>query len=1014
MSQGMDADAVGRLAERYKALTPQERRHYNEAQTRKDFIDPLFASLGWDVRGVKRNEVDVETHVSGGRADYAFKIDGVVRFYLEAKKLEEDLYNPEYAKQVITYAYNKGVPWAVLCNFARLQVFNAEWETDDLNRARFLDLAWEDYAAADSPVWLVSREAFLGGELDRRAQTYGGMRPRQPVEKSLYAQMRHWRERLFNDIARMRPELTFEQVDEVIERLLNRLIFIRNCEDRRVEAADLRAALHQWQRPGRRAGLTEGVRTIFANFDATFDSDLFAFHLVDQLLASGTELEDALGEIVAGLYSPPRSLAAYDFAVIDGDVLGQVYEQYLGHVAQVVKEVAAKRGSQLALGIEVPQIQLEAKRERRKERGIYYTPKWVVDYIVRETVGRYLEEHTYNDVLNVKILDPACGSGSFLIRAFDVLLEHHGRVRSKAAGELDQYERLPILTANIFGVDLDHRAVDFARLNLLLRAVARRELLPSLERNIVRGNSLISGSEEELRPYFGEGWREKQPFDWQREFPGIMGQGGFDIIIGNPPYVRIQTLDREEADYYRERFETAHGAFDLYVLFIEQGLHLLRDGGRLGFITSGKFLKSEYGKKLCQHISSTAEVQALVELSAHSDVFGEATSYPVIVVLRKGKGMQPFRYTFVPSGVEVATGKALAALAGADGRDVRQSALTEGVWPPPTGEAEALMRKMDAAGPRLGDLADRVFQGLVTSADRVYTLLLRGISDSGEVRVYSRATGKEHVIESTLLKQLVDGKAIRRFWATLGEERLLFPYRVSEGRAALIPAEEFTADYPLTWQYLSENRSTLEGRERGKMRHERWYGYVYPKNLSLHSRPKLAIPRLVYDLEAAYDASGVWYLDNVDVGGLILKEPTDTNYKFVLGLLNSRLLDFYFRQISAPFRGDYRSANRQFIAPLPIKRVDPSNPAESKLHDGLVALVERMLALHERLAAGGGVQDEERGQIEREIERTDREIDELVYDLYGLTQEERRLVEEEVGRQGRTRAGRGRVAGGGG
>jgi hypothetical protein len=502
----MDTEAIRKLAERYKALTPQERRRHNEAQTRKDFIDALFAGLGWDVHGVERNEVDVETHVSGGRADYAFKIDGVVRFYLEAKKLEEDLYNPEYAKQVITYAYNKGVPWAVLCNFARLQVFNAEWETDDLNRARFLDLAWQDYAEADSPLRLLSREAFLSGELDRQAQTYGGMRPRQPVEKSLYAQMRHWRERLSNEIARMGRELTFDQVDEVIDRLLNRLIFIRNCEDRRVEDADLRAALHQWQRPGRRAGLTEAVRTIFASFDATFDSDLFRSHLVDQLLASGTQLEDALGDIVAGLHAPARSLAAYDFSVIDADVLGQVYEQYLGHVPQVVKEEADKRESQLALGMEVPRIELEAKRQRRKERGIYYTPKWVVDYIVRQTVGRYLEEHTYNDVLNVKILDPACGSGSFLIRAFDVLLEYHARVRGKAAGELDQYERLPILTANIFGVDLDQRAVDIARLNLLLRAVARRELLPSLERNIVRGNSLISGSEEELRPYFGDGW----------------------------------------------------------------------------------------------------------------------------------------------------------------------------------------------------------------------------------------------------------------------------------------------------------------------------------------------------------------------------------------------------------------------------------------------------------------------------------------------------------------------------
>jgi len=142
-----------------------------------------------------------------------------------------------------------------------------------------------------------------------------------------------------------------------------------------------------------------------------------------------------------------------------------------------------------------------------------------------------LEERSYDEVINMKILDPACGSGSFLIRAYDELLRYHARIRGKTPDELEWRDRLPLLTGNIFGVDLDDQAVQIARLNLLLRALARRETLPSLAENIRRGNSLISGGEAELRPYFGDGWREKHPFNWEQEFSGIMARGGFDVVM---------------------------------------------------------------------------------------------------------------------------------------------------------------------------------------------------------------------------------------------------------------------------------------------------------------------------------------------------------------------------------------------------------------------------------------------------------------------------------------------------
>jgi type I restriction-modification system DNA methylase subunit len=987
----MDVEAIRRLVERYEALTAQERKRYNEAQTRNDFINPLFAALGWDMANVAREDVAVETHVSGGRADYALKVDGLVRFYLEAKPLGDDLFKEEYARQVITYAYNKGVTWAVLCNFPRVQVFNAEWETGDLSRARVLNVGCEDYAKADSPLRLLSREAFLKNELETHAQTFGGMRPRLPVEKSLYAQLRDWRERLFNGIAQMRPDLTLEQVDEVIERLLNRLIFIRNCEDRRVEEATLRAALHRWRQPGRRMGLTEAVRDVFAEFDKTFDSDLFTHHEVDRVLGSDTRLEDTLGDIVGGLYAPPRSLADYDFSVIDADVLGQVYEQYLGHVAQVAKERAAKTERQSKLGMEVASIELEAKRQRRKEHGIYYTPKWVVAYIVRETLGRYLAEHSHNDILNVKILDPACGSGSFLIRAFDVLLEHHAKVKGKAALELDQYERLRILTANVYGVDLDQRAVDIARLNLLLRAVARRELLPSLKQNVVRGNSLISGTEGELRPYFGDGWEEKQPFDWGRAFPAVMEQGGFDIVIGNPPYVRIQTLDKQDVAYYNEQYAAATGNYDIYTLFVEKGLELLRPGGVLGLIVPNKFMQAAYGQGVRRLLSEARAVSKIVDFG-DAQVFESGTNYTCLLFLRREPVGQAF---YVAAEAAVKERPQAPKLAGVEelASCVDAGLLTQRSWSFAFMPRGGLLERLAGAGTSLGSIAERIFQGLKSSADRIYVLEEIERTD-GEVTVFSSALGRRCNVEPGLLKPLIKGHEMRRYAIRPPKRVVLFPY---EG-VDLVSTATMQSAYPLTWGYLLENREALESREGGKMRHERWYGYIYPKNLNAFGQTKIVTPDFAPSARYALDAGGQYWLTGGAAGGYGIVAPAGLEPRHLLGLLNSRLLDWYLHKISTRFRGGYFSYEARFIKWLPIWLPNLGNASDERQHGDLVALVRRMLELHERLAQSGGVLDEDRGQIEREIERTDREIDDLVYDLYGLTAEERRMVEEEVRR----------------
>lgn len=986
-------EQVQRLVEKCLALDKRGLRAYNEANTKDGFVRPLFEALGWDF--VNLDEVEAEKSITPGRVDYLMKVNGVAQFTLEVKALHVDVNEERWARQAISYAYFKGVTWAVLTNFRLLRVFNAGRETKDVRQVAFLTIPCEDYVGYFERLSLLSRDAVARGDLDREAIAYGRLPQRLPVERRLYQQLVEWRERLFNDVYPYYKSqgFTWSRVDELVQHLLNRLIFIRAAEDRGLVDRKLVAALHYWEAEGGKAKLMDALRAVFREFAHLYDSELFP-QLMDPWDSVTVYNSRVLADMIRGLYEVPGGLADWDFATVGSDVLGTVYEQYLGYVPSLVKREATQ--AQQRLFPAEPHIGLTAKMEKRKGGGIYYTPRWVVDYIVRETVGRFVNERNHNDILSMTVLDPACGSGSFLTRAYEELLAYHAPQQGKNAAQLLQAERTRILLANIFGVDLDEQAVQFARLSLLLSSLSGQEALPALGNNICRGNSLVSGTDDELRAYFGDAWEEKHRFNWEEEFPHVAASGGFDVVLGNPPYVRIQSLPRQDADYYRRRYRSAVGSFDIYVLFLERALELLKPGGRLGFIASGKFLKAQYGKEVRRLLHERCTVESVVDLSAQK-VFAEATTYPAIVVLRKAESAEPLTYAFVPEGAAPSSATRSLEVAALDLIQAPQEAILEAVWPPRSGMSDTLIGKFGGKCVPLRDVADKVFVGLQTSADKVYILDKGGEPERGVTRVYSRALGQEWQLESALLKPLLTGKNTGRYYSPEPQEVLLFPYRVARGRATLIGEDEFSRHYPAAWEYLNANRGVLEEREGGKFRGDRWYAFGRTQNLALHEQRKLAAPSTVKRLTVCYDPGGNFYLDNVRVNGILLKESSDPNYRYLAGLMNSRLLHWTFRRVATPFANGWYGANRQFIEPLPIRVVDFDSQTDRAMHDDLVAHVGRMLELQRRLAAISEAAGSERDGLLHEIELTDRYIDGLVYDLYGLTEGERRVVETEIG-----------------
>lgn len=487
--------------DRFKTMSKRERDALNEQDTRIAFILPMFNALGWDTTDPAH--MRAEQNIKGKRVDFAFLINGKPRLLLETKAISEDLNKPEYIKQARDYAWNKGVTWAVLSDFEGTRVFNAEWKEADPLYAQVLHLSVDEYLNRFDELWLLSREAMSAGLLDAKAERDFKKTPRTPITASLFGQLIQARVNLYKDFTAFNKSL-FNQprvIDDAVQRMLDRMIFLRTAEDRGVETNSLRGIIRSAPAGKMSAALAHHFRSL----DAVYNSQLFASYPTDSFYCT----DDTLTGVVEGLYLTPSHDAEYNFAAIDADVLGRVYEQYLGYAAT---EIAAKPSSRgrAKTGTD------DAKQKKRKSQGIYYTPTFVVRYIVRQTLGRYLDENGYNPSKPVRVLDPASGSGSFLIDAFDVLDRYLARQEGSEQDKHDTRAAMRqrrILEQNLFGVDKDEQAVEVARLNLMLKALYQRDKLPMLK-HIARGDSLISGTEEELKKYFGADWESKHAFNW--------------------------------------------------------------------------------------------------------------------------------------------------------------------------------------------------------------------------------------------------------------------------------------------------------------------------------------------------------------------------------------------------------------------------------------------------------------------------------------------------------------------
>ncbi len=1021
-------DQVAGLVKQFHTnLAAYHSTDYKEAHARQDLIDPLFIALGWDVRNenhtapqyrevIPEPSLDVEGQKKA--PDYAFRVGQTTKFFAEAKKpgvAVKTAYSPAY--QLRRYAWSAKLPLSLLTDFEELAVYDCRSRPSDKDKAsagRINYYTFEEYADRWREIWDVfSREAVWAGSFDQYAQAGKG-RGTSQVDAEFLREIEGWRDTLARNMALRNPHLGIDDLNDAVQRTIDRIIFMRMAEDRHVEPYEQLgrlAAPTPGPSPAKSAG--EGS-SIYADLidlcrkaDARYNAGLFDLSPTGDRITPALTVDDkVLKPIISGLYFPQ---SPYEFSVLPIRVLGNIYEQFLGKVIRLTAAHQAK---------------VEEKPEVRKAGGVFYTPEYIVDYIVKNTVGKWLADHVGarsprpgrgHPAPTFRVLDAACGSGSFLLGAYQFLLDYnlqwyieHNPAKYPSAvwqrGEewrLTIAEKKRILTTHIFGVDIDRQAVEVTKLSLLLKVLEgestetlqmalpgfQERALPNLDNNVKCGNSLIGPDyfTGQLLPDADE-LRRVNPFDWATQFPDAMKAGGFDCVIGNPPYIRIQTMKEWaplEVEIYKELYESASaGNYDIYVVFVEKALSLLNKRGRLGFILPHKFFNAQYGESLRSLLAQGKHLAQVVHFG-DQQVFAGATTYTCLLFLDKA-GRDECQF------VKVDDLTAWRATGQATEGTILAASITAAEWNFAVGKGAALFERLSRMPVRLKDVAERIFQGIIPGADKVYTVELLG-TERRKARCYSRALEAEVYLEPALLRKIVSGAEVGRFTMLETNARVIYPYTTHGEDAVLIPPAKLEKECPLTFDYFRRTRDLLNERDRGSAKGPDWYKYIRRQNIGLQPKSKLGVPRLVNRLHAGYDEDGSFCLDNVDVGGVILSESHHLSYLYLLGLLNSKLLNFYFVRNTVPFRGGFFSANRQYIENLPIRPINFSDPADITRHDRMVTLVEQMLELHKRQAAASA---SDRELYQRQIDATDREIDKLVYELYGLTDEGIKIVEE--------------------
>ncbi len=907
-------------------------QQYNETQLRREFIDPFFIELGWDVTnkaGYAQAYKDVihEDAIKIGGAtkapDYCFRIGGVRKFFLEAKKPSVNIKgDPHPAYQLRRYAWSAKLPLSILTDFEEFAVYDCQIRpkhTDKADTARIMFFTYKDYHKKwDEISDIFSKEAILKGSFDKFAVATKGKRGTTTVDTEFLKEIETWRRMLARIVALRNISLSRDEINFAVQRTIDRIIFLRMCEDRGIEPysqlQSISSGDHTYPR----------LCEIFEKADQRYNSGLFHFHdesdrpeAPDTLTPNLVIDDDKIKWILHSLYYPK---CPYEFSVLPSEILGNVYEQFLG---KVITLTSAHRAD------------IEEKPEVKKAGGVYYTPSYIVDYIVKNTVGKLIEGKTPRQIANIKILDPACGSGSFLLGAYTYLLNYHRdwyvdndpkkytkKIYQGNGGQwnLTNAEKKRILLNNIFGVDIDSQAVEVTKLSLLLKVLEgenaqtlesqyrlfHERALPDLANNIKCGNSLIGPDFYETidsESVNDEVRKQVNPFDWNAEFLQIFSgkNTGFDTVIGNPPYgAKLSNLERR---YLQERFRL--GTTDTAALFMIHQNLLLRNKGFGGFIIPKPFTYASNWKKVRNNL-----IENTTEIADVSKVWKKVKLEQIIYLCQKAIKTNDYISSVRDNKLIFELGKIQKSQCHQFGFIL--NAVTE--------QEIQIANKLQKHGCFLSDFVINQRGGML----------------------------QEYIISQESDFSVLGGKQINRYAISNQIKGFVLRQNINDEKALIKPKS------------------------------------ILAQNIIAHIKKPTDHIKIIATIPENTQAI---ILDTINQ----LENISNFSSHYLIGILNSKLISWYV------YRFIFAKAIRtmHFDSPvtsrIPYPRLNLKKNVDEARHNRMISLVQRMLDLHKKLA-DAKIPDE-KTKIQRQINTTDEQIDNIVYELYDLTEEEIAIVE---------------------
>jgi len=821
-------------------------------------------------------------------------------------------------QQVWEYAMDTpGCRFMLVSNMVEIRLYAVGYTRQVYERFEILELADSDAAYRRFQL-LLSADNLLSGNTARLLQE--SAQAEKEITEKLYADYKTWRINLLISLMQT-TEKPAEELIEPVQKLLDRVLFVAFAEDRGLLPAKTLSQAYSHRDPYNPRPAWGNFLGLFRAIDKgnpqlgipAYNGGLFApDSVLDALPVSDNtcQMFAALGE--------------YDFAEdVSVTVLGHIFEQSVSDLEKL-KELACTEGFTLkALEDQVRETGRSISG-KRKAHGIVYTPDSITRFIVDETLGLYIKEHREaiqahytdgagnwrkpsdeekklagrgkqvklksqerlveflfwiewrNELCRIRVVDPACGSGAFLVAAFDVLDAEYRQVNEQIqaiTGNLDLFDiNREILNGNLYGVDLNPESIEISKLSLWLKTAQKGKPLESLEAHLRVGNSLITDAN-----YTG------RPFDWHTAFADVFAAGGFDVVLGNPPYVRMELL-KPIKPYLEEHYKVVSDRADLYCYFYELGIGLLKPGGRLGYISSSTFFKTGSGEPLRRHLLANAQIRTLVDFG-DLQVFEGVTTYPAIVVMDKAEhpaasgNIRFLTLTELP--------ESLAATFTQKACTMPQSQLNANTWRLAAVSMDALRGKLTEGHPRLKDAYGSPLYGIKTGLESAF--------------VIDHATRERLVAENPnsveLLKPYLEGKDIRAWHIDPQGQWLIY-----------IPKNRINIDdYPAIKEHLWPYREALEKRATKQA----WFELQQSQERysTAFSGTKVVYPDIADRPKFSYDDSSFLATTCFCIA---------TNELWVVAFLNSKTTWWLIKQATPRARGGFRRLKAQYVEDIPV------------------------------------------------------------------------------------------------